>query len=136
MYKYGEKILVGCNGEDGWWEEIFIAEANGVVFVASSKNYFDKIMKGHERPYVYTKHKPITKKKVIPYTLETFPLDNSGMIRGKDCFATILEVDRYGVTFCMDGEIKGFLYDKLAENFEWLNKDGTTTPFGVEVDDE
>lgn len=139
-YQFGEEILVSLKDREEWWIEIFIAEADGVVFTALDKMHLKDIMSGDSAPSVNTKHKQIPKKKVIPYTLETFPLDNSGMIRGKHwdkgSFSTILGVSICYVTFGVCGDIYNYDYEIVARDYEWLNKDGTTTPFGIEVDDE
>lgn len=139
-YQFGEEILVSLKDREEWWIEIFITEVDGVVFTALDKMHLKDIMSGDSAPSVNTKHKPIPKKKVVPYTLETFPLDNSGMVRrktwDKGLFSTILEVHGLYVRFCISGDVSSWGYKHLAEEYEWLNKDGTTAPFGIEVDDE
>lgn len=139
-YQFGELIFVRFNDEHDWWREIFVSEANGVVFTAADKKHLEEIMSGYSAPIPHTNHKQIPKKKVVPYTLETFPLDNSGMVRrktwDKGLFSTILEVHGLYVRFCISGDFSSWGYKHLAEEYEWLQKDGTTTPFGIEVDDE
>lgn len=83
---------------------------------------------------VYLRWEEIPEDEFKPYTLETFPLDNSGMVRAKDwkdrSFTTDLTTGTIGVSVC-DNDIIAF--KDAIRIFEWLNKDGSTSPFGVKI---